>query len=317
MRPFNRFVTVQLAPEMLAHRMNSLPGYLRRAQEEKLRITGRLLGLFSSPAGAAREAEVRHWQSLCVELLETLQRFRASGLASGDIGTFYDSLEEMLYAVLVALEQHFGEHLLPDLAVPRRYAEEARRQLGARLIAAERELKKNGLDPNLLVIVLSPVKQFVDDADTRICFRELSYYRELLSRLLTTAIFEPEPLEYFSLQIHFLLIHLNFNAAEYFLYCTHGVRKWLRGFSDMQSRVNTLTWCIREVRNIPLYRDGGVCLVKGFPVKHQLAAWLEEERIFLRALTETTQENAAAPGEEKARAFVAVLQAALMARAPR
>lgn len=313
MTPFNQFVTVQLTPEMLSGRRNSLPEYLGRVQEEKLRITGQLLELSSSSAGTACGTAVRQWQNMCVELLGTLQRFRSGMPASVDIETFYDALEEMLHTVLVALEQHFADHLLPELIVPVTYAAQARRQLQPKLKAAERELKKNGLDPGLLEIILSPVKQFTGDADARICFGELIYYRELLSRLLTAACFEPVPAEQFNLQVHFLLIHLNFNAAEYFLYCTHRMRKWLRGFSDMQGRVNTLTWCIREVRNVPLLRDGSVSLVKGFPIKHQLAAWLEEERIFIRTLIETTQKPAVYPDEEM-RAFAAIPQAALMAR---
>jgi hypothetical protein len=56
-----------------------------------------------------------------------------------------------------------------------------------------------------------------------------------------------------------------------------------------------------------------VSLVKGFSIKHQLAAWLEEERIFIRTLIETTQKPAVYPDEEM-RAFAAIPQAALMAR---
>lgn len=311
MTPFNHFVTVQLTPEMLASRADSLPGYLSRVQEEKMRITGQLLELSSSPAGEDREALIWQWQNTCVELLETLQRFRSSIPAPGDIDTFYASLEEMLHAVLVALEQHFGEHLLPDLTVPHSYAMQAKRQLHARLQSAERELKRNGLAPDLLEIILSTVKQFTDDADARIDFRELSYYRELLSRLLITASFEPVPEEQFNLQIHFLLIHLNFNAAEYFLYGTDLMRQWLRVFGDMHECVNALTLCIREVRNIPLLREGSVYLVKGSPVKHQLAAWLEEERIFLRMLIETGQKPARYFEEENVRFCFAFLRAAI------
>lgn len=322
MRTFNQFVTVQLSPEMLVNHTGDLPAYLGRVREEKLRITGQLLELSSSPGNAAHAAMVPQWQNMCVELLDAIHRFRFShratlpaSAAPDEIDVFYNAVEEMLQAVLVAMEQHFSGFLQPGLLLPLSYAARARQQLQPRLKAAERELKKCGLDPDLLELVLAPVKHFTGDADVRPCFHELHWYRELLGQLLTAASFESVPAEQFNLEMHFLLVHLNFNSAEYFLYCTSRMRRWLRQFSDMQGRVNTLTWCIREIRNIPPFRDGKGFQLNGFPIKDQLAAWLEEERIFIRTLMETmAQPPAASPEEEKMRAFLTLPQVALMAR---
>ncbi|MBO9152259.1 hypothetical protein ACFOTA_08580 [Chitinophaga sp. GCM10012297] len=323
MRTFNQFVTVQLSPEMLVKNTGSLPAYLSRVQEEKLRITGQLLELSSSPEDPAHAAMIRQWQNMCVELLDTIHRFRfghratlPASAAPDETDIFYGSVEEMLQAVLVAMEQHFSKLLLPGLHLPLSYAARARQQLQPRLKAAERELKKSGLDPDLLELVLAPVKRFTGDADVRISFQELAYYRDLLGQLVTAASFESVPADQFNLEAHFLLVHLNFNSAEYFLYCTSRMRRWLRQFSDMQGRVNTLTWCIREIRNIPPFRDGKGFQANGFHIKDQLAAWLEEERIFIRTLMTTIAQPPAAanPEEEKMTAFLAIPQAALMAR---
>ncbi len=67
---------------------------------------------------------------------------------------------------------------------------------------------------------------------------------------------EAVPADQFNLQVHYLLVHLNFNSVEYFLYCTSRMRKWLKQFTDMQDRVNTLTWCIKEVKAIPMLHNG-------------------------------------------------------------
>ncbi|RPD38105.1 hypothetical protein [Chitinophaga barathri] len=323
MKTFNDFVTVQLSPETLVNNTDNLPAYLSRVQEEKLRITGQLLELSATPCeGQPHAAVIQEWQAMCVNLLEALHRFRFSHRATmaasaepDKTDVFYGAVEEMLQAVLVGLEQHFRDCLLPDLPLPLSYAARARQQLKPRVNEAERELKKCGLDTDLLALLLEPVKQFIDDADVRLCFRELTYYREMLSQLLTAASFEPVPAEQFNLQVHYLLVHLNFNSVEYFLYCTSRLRKWLKQFSNMQDRINTLTWCIKEIKTIPPFPRSKGFRATGFPIKDQLNAWLEEERIFIRTVMETmTYKTEVSPEEEKMRAFLTIPQAALMAR---
>ena len=323
MKTFEQFVTVQISPETLANNTGNLPAYLSRVQEEKLRITGQLLELVSLPAeGKKHSAVVQQWQAMCVDLLEALHRFRFSHRATlaastepDDIDLFYGSVEEMLQTILVGLEQHFKDHLLPELPLPLSYAARARQQLAPRVKHAERLLKKNGLDADLLDLLLAPVCVFIDDADVRLSFRELIYYRELISQLLSAASLDAVPADQFNLQVHYLLVHLNHNSVEYFLYCTSRMRKWLKQFSNMQDRINTLTWCIKEVKAIPMLHKGRGFRAGGFPIKDQLGAWLEEERIFIRTVMETMSAKPAGHAEEeKARAFLTIPQAALMAR---
>ncbi|AWO02096.1 hypothetical protein DLD77_10515 [Chitinophaga alhagiae] len=321
MRTLIDFVTVQLSPEALVNAGDDLPQYREKVRAEKLRITCRLLEVSCGPAAAGKAAFIQALQMDMVRLLDVLYYYRLSyRSARGPQGTvdgqmqLYRDVEDMLHEILIGLEQHFPECLSPELPLPFSYAARARRQLQVRADELAVLLAELQLDEALLELVLRPVRQFLLNPEGRLSFRSLAYYRELLSQLYMTATLQVDG-NSSHLRLHAILIHLNFNAIEYYLYCINRLRAWLKGYRHLRGRITGLTWCIKEIRSIPV-KSGTVALHPGgSPIAAQLYAWLEEERIFLRNVHEENLYRAAGrEAGEKLQTSLTVSQLALMLR---
>ncbi|WP_343699889.1 hypothetical protein [Chitinophaga sp.] len=321
MSTLNDFVTMQLSPEALANTGGNLQQYREKVRAEKLRITCRLLEISCAPAAAEKTAFVQGLQMDMVRLLDVLHYYRLSYQSARSMQTgadeqmrLYRDVEDMLHEVLIGLEQHFPECLLPELPLPFSYAARARRQLQVRVNELVVLLGELPLDGALLELVLRPVRQFLLNPEERISFRSLAYYRELLSQLYVTGTLRADGNE-LHLQLHAILIHLNFNAIEYYLYCINKLRAWLKGYHHLHDRITGLTWCIKEIRSIPLKNSAAALHAESSPIAAQLYAWLEEERIFLRNVhEEKLQQAAGREAGEKLQTSLTVSQLALMLR---
>lgn len=294
MTTLNQFVTVQLSPEALVNATDHLQHYREQVRAEKRQITRQLLEISYATLGAAeREAAIQPLQVDIMRLLDTLYYYRISHQAASEgaqtpdeLTLFYGEVEDMLQEILIGLEQHFPECLSPDLPLPFSYAVRAREQLWVRLTELEVLLSRQELDGTLQELVFRPVKDFLLNTEERLNFRALAYIRELLSQLYITGTLKMVPPDKFHLQVHSILLHLNFNAIEYYLYCISRLRAWLKGYPHLRGRIACLTWFIKEVKSIPLKGREVALYPSGSPIAGQLYAWMEEERIFLQNVYE-------------------------------
>lgn len=294
MHTLNQFVTGQLNPEALVNDQGRLQFCREQMQAEKKQITHQLLEISYAPADAGeKESVIQSLQLDVVRLLDTLYYYRlshqsANGHAAGndDLTIFYLEVESALQEVLIALEQHFPEYLLPDLPLPFSYAALVRRQMEVRLKELEQLLRSLELDESLIKLMLRPAREFLHNQNDLLSFRALTYLRELMSQLYVTATLEMAQPDKFHLQLHSVLIHLNFNSIEYYLYCINWLRSWLKGYNHLRDRLTFLSWCIKELRSVPLKNRPTGLRLSDCSIAGQLQAWLEEERAFLRSLHE-------------------------------
>ncbi|MGX5820202.1 hypothetical protein ACWKWU_18545 [Chitinophaga lutea] len=290
MTTFNLFVTAQLHPDILIQAQEHLPQYRAQVQAEKRRIMEYLLTL-SGPRilFAERTAAVQRLQAEISRQLDTLHLYRQccrslhAAMKAPATDHFYAWLEECWHEVLTALEQHFSECLAPAL-VPYSYAQQARRHLHFRLRELEVWLDRRQADAVLRDLALRPVRDFIRHTEQQPDFLRLLYLRELTSRLYVLLVIKELPPAHTDRYIHRLLLQANFNAMEYFAYCTGRVRASLKQYDQLGDRLTCLSWYIREVKRMPrktgrLALDPGGCSIVA-----QLHAWLEEERIVLRHL---------------------------------
>ncbi len=208
-------------------------------------------------------------------------------------------------------EQHFREDLSPELLIPQAYARTARSSLLPRMLQADRGLARLGLEAPLRRLILEPVWYFIEQPEERISFGELFFLRDLVSQLMLFTHPGNASADSARIDIHHLLVSINFNSAGYFEYFVDAVRKEMCRFAGLRERLKVLTWCRRELKAIlPSDRRKGL-RPGSFTVRDQLLVWLEEERIFIRYLMAPVADMV--EGEPWSTRLT-VPQAALMAR---
>lgn len=308
----NHIVTVQLCPQATTELIEKLPQCLEQLQTEKNRLTALLLRLSDLPAGNPRRtAAVRYWQRSVVRLLDVLRGYADASRADKAVAVHYEAATQLLLDIMTGLEQHFRDDLSPELLLPQTYARLARSLFLQRLLKSDRGMSLLGLEAPFRRLVLEPVWDFLERPEESITFGELFYLRDLVTKLLIFT----HPAHAGSgnpgVDIHHLLVSLNFNAAGYFLYCVEAVRREMYRYSSLRERMKVLAWCTRELRRITPDRRYRSLRPGGFPIRDQLLVWLEEERIFIRHLMAPARER---PEDASWSTRLTVPQAALMAR---
>ena len=300
MTTLNQLVAVQLSPEAIVHSIDRLSHYLEQVREEKRLITRQLLEItYSGDDTDAKGAVIRQLQASITRLLDMIHFYQVSHQSahSGDwpmhdeLTTFYTEVDEVLLSLMIGLDQHFSELLEPDLPLPYSYAAKAKRQLGIQLQDLERLLQELGLDSVLQEIVMRPVKDFLLHTDGRTSFRTLNFYRGMLNLLQQFTDLGISPPEKFAREVHYILLHLNFNAIEYYLFCINRLRGKLKRYDNLQNKITYLAWCIREIKSIPSAKKGMALDHSQQPILEQIQQWLEEERTYLQELHSTTSAN--------------------------
>lgn len=282
MDTLNQLISVRLRPEWLVN--NRLRIYREQLREEKIKLTRQLLDIFRSPAGRReKEAIVQTMQLNIIQWLDRLHVYRKAlpEMADRERALFYLEAEGLLHDVLVALEQHVQAYLSPHLPLPFSYATRVKRQLQVRLHELELLFRALELDERLGELVLRPVRAFLLSLDGRQCFGSLFYFRDLMTQLQITGILQLAHPAEFQLQVHAILIHFNFNAVEYYIYCISRLEALLTGHSFPRDKIKLLTWYIITLRRLPLKKTPGL-LPSMPPIVEQLKEWMLEERIFLR-----------------------------------
>ena len=160
------------------------------------------------------------------------------------------------------------------------------RQLQVRLHELELLFRLSELDEPLGALVLRPFRAFLLSLHGRQCFGPLFYFRELMTQLQITGTLQLEHPVEFQHQVHAILVHFNFNAVEYYIYCIGRLEALLAGCRHLHDKIRFLTGYIRALRRLPLKETPGL-LPALPPIAKQLLAWMTEERIFLQAGTKT------------------------------
>ncbi len=284
MDTLNQLIAVRLRPERLVRQHRGLHIYREELREEKIKLTRQLHGIFHSPAGPReKEAVVQAMQLSIVQWLDRLQTYRAAFPAPGQApAQLYLEAEGLLHDVLVALEQHVPSYMSPYLPLPGSYTTRVMRQLQVRLHELELLFRLSALDEPLGELVLRPFRAFLLSLGGRQCFGPLFYFRELMTQLQITGTLQLEQPVEFQHQVHAILIHFNFNAVEYYIYCIGRLEALLTGCRLLQDKIRLLTGYIRALRRLPLKNTPG--LLPALPsIAEQLLAWMTAERIFLRS----------------------------------
>ena len=307
----NHIVTVQLCPQALTEMIGEVPQCLEQLQSEKNRVTALLLRLSDLPAGNSRRtAAVRYWQRTVARLLDVLRNYEDTPGAHG-FTRHYAAATQQLLQVMTGLEQHFRDDLAPDLLLPHAYARSARSILLPRMLQAERGMGRLNIDAPFRRLMLEPVWNFLERPEERITFGELFFLRDLLTRLLFFTYPGSTTADRAMIDVHHLLVDLNFNAAGYFVFCVESVRREMLKYRSFRDRMRVLAWCLREVKRIPPADRQKGLRPGSFPIRDQLIVWLEEERIFIRHLmAPVARITDGAPWTTR----LTVPQAALMAR---
>lgn len=307
----NHIVTVQLCPQSLTEMSGSIAQCLEELQTEKNRVTALLFRLSDLPAGNPRRtAAVRYWQRTVIRLLSVLRCYESLP-GYQPLLAHYDSAAMQLLQVMTGLEQHFRDDLAPELLLPHAYARSARSALLPRMLQADRGMARLALEAPFRRMVLEPVWNFVERPEESISFGELFFLRDLVSSLLLFVQARMASADTARIDVHHVLVGLNFNAAAYFVYCVDAVRREMYRFASLRERLKVLAWCTRELKRTPPANRQKGLRPGSFPIRDQLLVWLEEERIFIRHLMAPQPEPAgAAPWTTR----LTVPQAALMAR---
>lgn len=300
MHKLHQLVIQHLSPRSLTDDRDALAAYLKQVQDERQLMTRELLdATHSNDNREDKRIMVRQHQAALTRLLDNIHYYISvhkstswrRPLQDPDIRmNFYLDVEENLQDVMIGLEQHFSEFMEIDKPLPFSYAALARKQLGLRLKEVDWLASTPGLDHALVELIFRPVKEFIHNADERVTFRTLFYYRDLLSQLVQLTTLDLVPVERFNWQVHYILLHMNFNTLEYYLYCTERIRTKLKSYDKLSDRIICLKWFIKEAKGIPL-KAGGIGLdVTQKPISVQLLNWLEDERQYLQELYAASKE---------------------------
>lgn len=298
MNKLNQLVIQQFNPRTLPDNADMLAGYLEQVQEEKQLVTRQLLETTCSDDSLEdKQATVRQYQASTTRLLDVIyyhiylhQSIFPKEENPHDLrAAFYLQVEEVLQEVMIGLEQHFSEFMDVSKPLPLSYAVLARKQLALRLKEVEWLTQTPGLDHALVALLLRPMKEFMNHANERINFRSLFYCRDFLSQLIQLTNLNLLPAEKFDRHIHYILLHLNFNSIEYYLYCTDRVRGKLKHYKKLPDKITCLGWFIKEIRNIPVKSNVALDVTQKHIHGH-LLSWLEEERNYLQELCDASRE---------------------------
>lgn len=300
MDKLHQLIVQQLGPRSLPNDADVLADYLRQVQEQRQLMTRALLDATCSDGGKDdKKVMVRQHQAALTRLLDNIYYYISVHRSTSwqrpqqepdHIMEFYLQVEESLQDVMIGLEQHFSECMEIDKPLPFSYAVLARKQLGMRLKEVDWLASAPALEHALVELIFRPVRQLINNPNDRITFRELFYYRDLLSQLVQLTTLDLVPVDRFNWQVHYILQHMNFNTLEYYLYCTEHIRRRLQQYKKLTDRIVCLKWFIREVKGIPARMGEFGLDITQPPVSRQLLRWLEDEKQYLQELHAASKE---------------------------
>lgn len=300
MDKLHQLVIQHFSPRALPNDADALAAYLKQVQEERQLMTRALLdATYANDNAGNMKIMVRQQQALLTRLLDNIYYYVSVHTSTSwrrrppetDLKmSFYTNVEETLQDVMIGLEQHFAEYMEMDKPLPFSYAMFAKKQLGLRLKEVDWLTATPEPDQALVELIFRPVREFIHNANERVTFRALFYCRDLLSQLVQLTTPDLVPVEKFNWQVHYILLHMNFNTLEYYLYCTERIRSKLKEYEKLSDRIICLTWFIKEARSVPL-RTGDVSLDSTQkPISLQLLNWLEDEKRYLQELFAASRE---------------------------
>lgn len=294
MQKLHQLVIQQMSPGSLPDDEATLAACFEQVQEERELMTRRLLdATHLNDNREDRQALVRQHQASLTRLLDSLYYYisvhrSATGRSAQDGPDHkmacYRKVEESLQDVMIGLEQHFSEYMELDAHLPFSYTRLARKQLGMRLREVDWLADAPGLEPALAELIFRPVRALIDNTGGRVTFRMLFYCRNLLSQLVQLTTLDVGPAGLFDLQMHGILLKMNFNAPAYYCYCTERIRTRLKQYPKLTERIACLSRFIREVSRISPENPELALDTTQPHICMQLLNWLKEEKQYLQEL---------------------------------
>lgn len=179
------------------------------------------------------------------------------------LARFYTDAAREFDALLGFIIKEYAGFVNPKLQAPYSYVSQVSAGLVTIIeqVMVQARIKK--LDPVVIALVLKPVKEIIAPKENRVSLWSLSYCQEMLKSLLSVTAPEASDKE-----IYYLLIHLNFNYYEYYLYCIRRLQSKLERQKDDASRIEMLNTYERKIRIHPVKR--------GFAFHPDEASWAEQ-----------------------------------------
>jgi hypothetical protein len=212
---------------------------------------------------------------------------------------FYDCLEDLL----AYIEHHFTEYFDLQAKVPDSHKIIASRNIQRKLPEIYKNLTIKGVDKELLLIILDPLYQFVqqDKIYEKISFQQLIYLKTMLQELEVLSRSELKGTA-INRNIMATLVHLNYNSPKFIGYCTMAIKKHYRKQSTASEQMKRLLWIYKKVRQAQVniifcYQPGNENL------KDILIEWLNSEIHFLKEHKFLSQHDPGHTNEDERKDF--------------
>lgn len=186
---------------------------------------------------------------------------------------------QLVEGILSFIEKRFSSHFNLNTKVPYSYKLLIAKEFSGSLAKIEIALQVGSFKPDLISILLAPLKQFTQDkykADTT--YNELLFLKVLIKEL-DQALQKDDP-QIVEKEIYSLLIYLNFNTIKLFNHYTDAIYEYAKSADSLIGRIEKLAYVLKKLNQNPI--KPGFALVSGFrSLKEQLIDWVTEEIAFL------------------------------------
>jgi hypothetical protein len=264
----------------------------------------------------ALELMVQQYQLSIITLLDTVFVYK-QGNADAGLQVLFDGLMQILEDILANIEQRYGKYFNQDDKVPENYLHLCRKEIQLKIKPIKKRLKEKENDEQLIELAITGIHAFSINKSPRIVtYRRLIYIKDLISSLerqctknhfSNTAMIE-------------LFVYKNFNCARFVSYCIDKIAHKISLVQEDVNKIDQLAFCLKRINQMQV-KPGFAFKQHSESVKEQVAAWVNEEILFLeqkqRAFPATPVSKHEAPiaDEEKLHLSVSVDVMTLLARA--
>ena len=234
-----------------------------------------------------------------------------------DLADAYQFAHHILEGLLEFIERHFTKYFDQDAKAPESYIILAGGEVVKSFGELQDRLKQLESDPELINLVLHPMRKFIENIPTgQISYRKIIYVKEIhkaLDRIIQIGEKDQDVED----DVRLIFLYLNFNTIKYFRYYTNYINNLIREIDSASGRIEKLSFLLKTINQTQV--KPGVGYNKTIrSLKDQLVDWISEEIFYLEKMHQLNEKNLATNGpltdDFKLRTEMSVSQLAYLLR---
>ncbi|SIO53764.1 hypothetical protein [Chitinophaga niabensis] len=295
------FVNTELHPNYIRSHIDQLDHYQQKVTSFQDEISKELQGMASNVTSAAT---LQDHQTMLTQISNSLfnySKFLVEFLpaTNNSVLLFYEKITKVFDDLLYHIIKNYPAYVLRDLPVPYSFGSVIRKEFQSSISELQAASAQNLIEPALLELILRPIIDIIQRKEQMVTSGVLFYNRTLLNELTWITQKSSSEIE-INAQIHYTLLHLNFNSFEYYFFCTNKLRQKLQEKKDKKELLEFLTFYEKEIKATPYKSNDLILHQDQQSLSTQMLTWIAKEKEYveflhnagqIEVLMETEQEN--------------------------